>query len=1334
MRVGHLTLGTGAWSLARAWLDTIATHVPYEHHLLMRRLAIDTAQNTASPLDAPIGSQLDAPDAVAQMQRTHALVVEQAYGALYRRDVRAARLVLNSVAWPIEYPMSPYQAVDREWLLARCDVLEGFSAQAWGRLERLLNQHPDRGELWALAALLQPDQAESHWARSLACQPAQAETLVNRARARLRSGRLDEALADLRQALQIKPWLDAALQLQLSTLCQHGRAREALALAERSYRGRPSGHRAALLLDTARQAERSRQKLLAVVRPTLRAHAEDPEVQLAAGACWQAMGELVQAEAAYRARLQAVPDDVPASSNLGKLYYDRGQLEQAVAVWRHLGDTAPIEVRRNLAFALLDLGHHDDALQRIEAILAESPTDAYAHCGRAELALALGDLQTARVYLDRALAAANAWPRTWAVAFKLELAERGWNTAEATLLRGAETVPEPLALHRQLFGQWRDRDLLAQRASHIQKWLRTDPQEPAYLIMAAEVAFQANDADRADRLLADAQSLNWAEAASPRFRLLMKAGRYADAEAYARELVSRAPEQPDLRGFLAEVLARTGRHDAACSVLDESLALAGSQLELLRQKLGVLFAAGQRAQAVKAAWQAAEDAQDERYWRLLLDTCKQAGDKAEALRVCQARHAIGHATHYWTHELAQGLTHFGRRSEAVELLSRALDADPVNVKLAGALAGALQACERYDEAVAVMTRTLQTDASPSAAASIGELLLRAGEAEPALAIVRKAVTYYPRHMPLYRVWAAASFRLQDESGAAQAVSAALGNLEVAHVGPWALKQAVRLGQPDLVKPAFEAWREREPKAVEPLWALYEWTRAFGARGSATPLLLEIEAMRPGNPKVLRERIRNASDRWATTEAIVLARELCRIRPADPSNWGTLLIQMIKTGDFSEFDAIWQRMNQEYGQDRFLNYSRFFFDINCNPTWSAAEIFRYYDDWYRHYVAPRVGSPLPHYNLPDPGRRLRIAYISPDFRRHPVAYFSEPLLQFHDRQQFHLTAYAHLEPAEHDGYTARFKTYFDRWVDITTMSDDEMLRDIRQSGIDILIDLAGHTANNRLPLLLRRAAPVQASWIFGAGQTTGLREVDYLICDGHSVPADHEGFFSEQVIRLPQAGLPYAPPEDVPEPKPLPCLVTEVLTFGVLARPVRTNDPLFACWAEILKRVPHSVLRFDHVPYAEPDVQARITGTFVRLGIDPSRLVFRNTRPHWTAFHEIDIVLDPFPAGSGTTGTEALYMDRLVMTLNGRPPMGRIPASQVMALGLAKECMADSIDDYVAKTAKLALDRQRLAELSHDLRRRFASSYLMDYAQYGRDVATLYRNMWCAWCQRRASEG
>lgn len=298
-----------------------------------------------------------------------------------------------------------------------------------------------------------------------------------------------------------------------------------------------------------------------------------------------------------------------------------------------------------------------------------------------------------------------------------------------------------------------------------------------------------------------------------------------------------------------------------------------------------------------------------------------------------------------------------------------------------------------------------------------------------------------------------------------------------------------------------------------------------------------------------------------------------------------------------------------------------------------------------------------------------------------------------------------------------------------MGDNELERRIRDDRIDILIDMAGHTTNNRLPIFLRHPAPVQAGWIYGYMQTTGLPDIDWMVCDAQEVPPEHEPYMAERrMARFSFAGHPYAPPHDAPEPRPLPCLERGYVTFGVTTRPVRLNEECIRAWAAVLTQAPTAKLRFQRKEYLEEAVQRLVLERFAPHGIGADRLEFRCITPYWDAYSDFDCHLDCFPVGYVTTLYEGLWMERPCVSLKARPPMGRVGWGTMRTLGLGDLFAADTVEDYIARAARLAATPRLLAESAADLRGRMRRSPLMDYPAFGRELAALYRAMWTQWLQ------
>ncbi|MTW20636.1 tetratricopeptide repeat protein [Allochromatium palmeri] len=400
-----------------------------------------------------------------------------------------------------------------------------------------------------------------------------------------------------------------------------------------------------------------------------------------------------------------------------------------------------------------------------------------------------------------------------------------------------------------------------------------------------------------------------------------------------------------------------------------------------------------------------------------------------------------------------------------------------------------------------------------------------------------------------------------------------------------------------------------------------------------------------------------------------------------------------------------------------------FALNYHPDKSAEDIFATYQDYDRRFGEPHRASWQAHANDRDPVRRLRIGYVSPDFRSHSSRHFLEPLLAHHDKSQVEVTAYAEL--SREDAVTVRYRRYIDHWVSTRGLSDADLAARIRADGIDILIDVAGHTANNRLGIFARRPAPVSVSWM-GYGYTTGLSAIDYFLCDPVMVPEGSEHLFSEQPWRIDVPSLVYRPAEGMGEVGPLPALGRGYLAFGTLTRSVRINHRTIRVWSAILQQVPGSRLVVNSKDFTTTAMQQMLAERFAAHGIGPERLEIGCHSPPWDVLRGIDIGLDCFPHNSGTTLIESLYMGVPFVTLAERPSVGRIGSLMLAGAG-HPEWIADSEDDYIAKAVALASDMERLATIRASLRDELERGPWRDEAGFARRVERAYREMWRRWC-------
>jgi predicted O-linked N-acetylglucosamine transferase (SPINDLY family) len=392
------------------------------------------------------------------------------------------------------------------------------------------------------------------------------------------------------------------------------------------------------------------------------------------------------------------------------------------------------------------------------------------------------------------------------------------------------------------------------------------------------------------------------------------------------------------------------------------------------------------------------------------------------------------------------------------------------------------------------------------------------------------------------------------------------------------------------------------------------------------------------------------------------------------------------------------------------------------------LFAAHQAWNRRYAAG-LAAAAPHANAAEPGRRLRIGYVSPDFVGHSCAFFLLPLYQHHDPRQVEVFSYANLE--REDGVTEQFRRAGHAWRDISRLSDDEAAALVRRDGIDILVDLAGHTARNRLLLFARKPAPVQVTWL-GYPTTTGLQAIDWRISDRWLTPADTTEGFAEGLWRLERISHCYRPPEISPPVGPLPAKRNGVITFGSANNFAKISDACLRLWAGALSAVPGARLRLKSRNLDSAEARDTLSARFAAAGGDPARLDLASgnekTNDHLDQYNQVDIALDTTPYGGMTTTCEALWMGVPVITLAGDRTAARYATAVLAALGL-DELVAETPHQFAVLAARWAGDLPALAALRAGLRQRLDASPLRDEAGFARAMEDAYRTMWSRWCRQ-----
>ncbi|MBD2096641.1 tetratricopeptide repeat protein [Trichocoleus sp. FACHB-591] len=409
-------------------------------------------------------------------------------------------------------------------------------------------------------------------------------------------------------------------------------------------------------------------------------------------------------------------------------------------------------------------------------------------------------------------------------------------------------------------------------------------------------------------------------------------------------------------------------------------------------------------------------------------------------------------------------------------------------------------------------------------------------------------------------------------------------------------------------------------------------------------------------------------------------------------------------------------------------SNLLFSLHYDSTHDPETIFAEHKRWAEQYAEPLTQAATPHLNDRTRDRRLRIGYVSPDFNAHPVGFFIGSVLAAHDRANYEVFCYANLLAA--DGLTEQFRRFADGWRDIISLSDEQVAQLVRQDQIDILVDLAGHTAGNRILVFAHKPAPIQVTYL-GYPNTTGLSAIDYRLTDTWADPVGvADTRHTESLVRLPRGFLCYQAAQNAPTVEALPALTKGYVTFGSFNNLAKVTPEVIATWANILKAVPQSQMVLKYKALTDAATRQRFHDLFAQHGVTSDRVHLlghvSSFAEHLALYHQIDIGLDSFPYNGTTTTCEALWMGIPVITLAGKSHAARVGMSLLANLGLT-DLIAVSSGEYVALAKRLAEDRDRLRFLRSNLRYLMSRSPLTNGRGFTQTLESLYRQMWHRWC-------
>jgi predicted O-linked N-acetylglucosamine transferase (SPINDLY family) len=479
---------------------------------------------------------------------------------------------------------------------------------------------------------------------------------------------------------------------------------------------------------------------------------------------------------------------------------------------------------------------------------------------------------------------------------------------------------------------------------------------------------------------------------------------------------------------------------------------------------------------------------------------------------------------------------------------------------------------------------------------------------------------------------------------------------------------------------------------------------------------------PDNAAALHDLGMTLHQRGRRAEASDLFQRALEIEPDNTLFLASRALNCFERGEWEQTLQFNLRMlGNGPGSAESHSASLFMLSHCCNdPAQLTAEHLKFGERWEAQHRAHWA----PHVNERDPGRRLRVGFVSADLYNHAVAMFMAPVFE-RLRHSTQLTLHAYYNNELEDDITHQLRGYMAHWHPIAGLDDDVVAQQIRADGIDILIDLSGHSARNRLPLFARKPAPVQASWIGYAG-TTGMQAMDYHLSDQFALPEGrYDDQFTEQIVRLPLGGL-FAADPNAPPISPLPALTNGYLTFGSFHRANKLSRRVIALWAQLLRGVPDAKMLLGGLRDGDEDT---LLNWFDAEGIDRSRLILRqrtSIHEYQKQHYEVDICLSPFPYTGSTTLLHALWMGVPTLTTVGPTNPSHAIASALVHMGLSS-FIADDEAAYVALGAFLSQNLPVLAQLRAGMRERFASSLLGYPGLASAGLEHALRQMWQRWC-------
>ena len=486
---------------------------------------------------------------------------------------------------------------------------------------------------------------------------------------------------------------------------------------------------------------------------------------------------------------------------------------------------------------------------------------------------------------------------------------------------------------------------------------------------------------------------------------------------------------------------------------------------------------------------------------------------------------------------------------------------------------------------------------------------------------------------------------------------------------------------------------------------------------------------PKNIAIYNELAALCREQGRVSEAVDYLTTAAKIDPDQAKIWCNLGANLMRLGQPEKAISLLRKASEKL-PDNNIASSNLLLSMHYVQEIDRKTLFEESKQWAERNFPTHLAR-TQHTNTPDPDRRLRIGYISPDFREHSVTFFFEPLLDGHHRENVEVYGYGSI--AVPDKATKRLKEKFDVYRPIQKLTDLEVADMIATDEIDILVDLAGHTGNTRVYVLGYKPAPVQATWL-GYPDTTGMSQIDYRITDAIADPPGSEAFYSEELIYLPDGFLCYGPGERMPPGARLPALEKGYITFGAFHEIGKINPAVIELWSRILKATKDSKLMLKFIVGRDDEIRKMYLQHFEKQGIAPERIEIHGWLPlseHLKLYNQVDISLDTFPYNGTTTTCQSLLMGVPVISLAGEHHMSRVSLDILSRLDMQFFAAATG-DDYVKKAVALAEKPEALAKIRETMRMRMAASPLCNRELFTNHIEQAYRTMWRKWCKKQGA--